>query len=156
MDQYEVHRLVQDAARWELSVRKPDDAAYFSSMALQIVARLLLEQSRGTGVECEKYIAHAIEMGKWVMVCNKGKEGSDLLTSVSEYLLERCSWMDSEPVVKRALALRRQVLGDEHPDTILSMSDLATAYYSQGRYKEAELIYIKALGLRRSVRPEAS
>jgi hypothetical protein len=33
---------------------------------------------------------------------------------------------------------RVRVLGDEHPDTLTSMADLASTYRNQGRWKEAE------------------
>ncbi|KAK3983889.1 hypothetical protein QBC44DRAFT_375780 [Cladorrhinum sp. PSN332] len=32
----------------------------------------------------------------------------------------------------------KRVLGDEHPDTLSSMADLAATWSSQGRWKEAE------------------
>lgn len=43
----------------------------------------------------------------------------------------------------KVLDLRREVLGEKHPDTIRSMADLATTYHTQGRYEEAEGIKIK-------------
>jgi tetratricopeptide (TPR) repeat protein len=48
-----------------------------------------------------------------------------------------------------ALQLKRIVLGKEHPDTLNAMNSLATLYKEQGRYKEAEALYLKAYeGLR--------
>jgi eukaryotic-like serine/threonine-protein kinase len=41
---------------------------------------------------------------------------------------------------ERALELRRRDLGEEHPDTLAVMSDLAVAYYYQGRYPQAETV----------------
>ena len=38
------------------------------------------------------------------------------------------------------LDLRRDVLGEKHPDTIRSMASLAATYHAQGRYEEAEKI----------------
>ena len=35
---------------------------------------------------------------------------------------------------------RKQVLGDDHPDTLTSMENLASTYWNQGRWKEAEML----------------
>jgi hypothetical protein len=47
------------------------------------------------------------------------------------------------------LEMRRRVLGDEHPDTFVTMGNLASTYYDQGRWKEAEVLQVQALEMRR-------
>ena len=37
------------------------------------------------------------------------------------------------------------MLGREHPDTLLSVNNLAALYHAQGRYSEAEPLYKRAL-----------
>ncbi|KAK4206246.1 hypothetical protein QBC37DRAFT_476988 [Rhypophila decipiens] len=128
---YEMHKLVQEATRYELSVRNPENEIHFS--------------------ECERYIAHAVQVGEWAEVCNRKVEVSDLLTRISNYLYDRGRWREKEPVDQRAYELRREVLGEKHPDTIRSMADLATTYHAQGRYAEAEPMKINVLDLRREV-----
>ena len=44
---------------------------------------------------------------------------------------------EAEPVIKQALAIRRGVLGDQHPDTAESLNNLAGLSHEQGRYAEA-------------------
>jgi hypothetical protein len=39
---------------------------------------------------------------------------------------------------RQTLARREQVLGPEHPDTLMSMSNLAEVLNRQGKYEEAE------------------
>ena len=36
----------------------------------------------------------------------------------------------------------KQVLGDDHPDTLTSMENLASTYRNQGRWKEAEMLEV--------------
>ncbi len=43
------------------------------------------------------------------------------------------------------MALRRKLLGEEHPDIAQSLNNLAKLYYLQGRYIEAEPFYLQAL-----------
>lgn len=49
------------------------------------------------------------------------------------------------------LAMRERVLGSEHPDTLRSMTKLASAYYRQGRYEEAAKLERGVLGMRERV-----
>ncbi len=51
----------------------------------------------------------------------------------------------AEPHLERAVKLRREQLGDEHPDTLHSLRRLGELYWSQGRYNEATNLLEKAL-----------
>lgn len=46
---------------------------------------------------------------------------------------------------ERALALRREHLGNDHPDTLFSINNAATLLTARGRYDEAEAYYAEAL-----------
>jgi hypothetical protein len=46
------------------------------------------------------------------------------------------------------MAIREKILGPEHPDVADSLHDLASLYYRQGRYPEAEPLYQRALAIR--------
>jgi eukaryotic-like serine/threonine-protein kinase len=52
---------------------------------------------------------------------------------------------------ERAVELRRQALGPDHPDTLTSLNDLADTYRVQSAYKQAEPLLIKVLEARRRV-----
>ncbi len=49
------------------------------------------------------------------------------------------------------LALRREILGDKHRDTVRSMADLAVNYHTLGRYEEAKKINVDVLALQREI-----
>ena len=40
--------------------------------------------------------------------------------------------------ITKVLEVRRRVLGEEHPDTLISMNNLAVLYRDQGKYAQAE------------------
>ena len=61
------------------------------------------------------------------------------------HFLRRGRWREAEPLAVRAMQVREQVLGAEHPDTLASVNNLALLYKSQGRYAEAEPLYQRAL-----------
>jgi Tetratricopeptide repeat len=49
------------------------------------------------------------------------------------------------------LKIRERVLGQEHPKTLLSMSNLAIAYDRQGRQKEAEELVMQVVEVEKRV-----
>jgi hypothetical protein len=51
----------------------------------------------------------------------------------------------------QVMQTKKRVLGDEHPDTLNSMHDLAGTYASQGRWKEAEELQVQAMQTRKRV-----
>jgi hypothetical protein len=40
---------------------------------------------------------------------------------------------------------RKRVLGNEHPDTLTSMANLASTYWDQGRWAEAEDLQVQVI-----------
>jgi serine/threonine protein kinase/Tfp pilus assembly protein PilF len=47
--------------------------------------------------------------------------------------------------LEQSLALRKQTVGPDHPDTLVVMNDLAVAYLARGRFDEAEALHRQAL-----------
>jgi tetratricopeptide (TPR) repeat protein len=52
---------------------------------------------------------------------------------------------------RQALAIRKKVLGEQHPDTALSLNNLGTLLRAQGDYVAARPYYEQALAIRRKV-----
>ncbi|KAJ9137581.1 Kinesin light chain [Pleurostoma richardsiae] len=147
---YEMHKLMQEATRYNLS-KKQAEEAHFSHVALHAICDLFPERRRELWDDCERYLVHAQRVGEWAELCKGEVEASALLSRVSAYLYDRGRWREKEPVDRRAHKLRRKTLGDRHPDTLRSMASLATTYHQQGRYKEAETIMVEVLALRKEV-----
>jgi serine/threonine protein kinase/tetratricopeptide (TPR) repeat protein len=57
----------------------------------------------------------------------------------------------SFPLQKQAVDVRRRVLGEEHPDTLNSISNMGALLHRQGKYAAAEAYYREALEKRRRV-----
>src|SRR5205085_11695717 len=53
------------------------------------------------------------------------------------------------PHAEQALAIRRRVLGDDHPDTLTSLNNYGSVLEKLGRDSEAESVYKQALERRR-------
>ena len=58
---------------------------------------------------------------------------------------------EAEPLYKKAVQLKEKILGKEHPDTLVSIGNLALLYRSQGRYGEAEPLLKQVLQLSEKV-----
>jgi tetratricopeptide (TPR) repeat protein len=59
--------------------------------------------------------------------------------------LEQGYYSKAEPLLLKALKMRKKQFGDYHPDTAMSMNNLAALYRSQGRYESAEPLFLEAL-----------
>ncbi|RFU74991.1 hypothetical protein TARUN_7273 [Trichoderma arundinaceum] len=162
---YEIHKLVQEAARYGLSLSdsstiitnvlniytRKESEGYFSSIALQVIKELFPDPQQNTWAQCEKYLAHAVQVAEWADLSEKQNETAKLLDTVSNFLYDRARWREKELVDKRALELRQKVLGERHPDTITNIASLASTYFQQGRYSEAEPLDVQVLSLRQEV-----
>jgi tetratricopeptide (TPR) repeat protein len=49
---------------------------------------------------------------------------------------------------ERSLSIKEQQLGADHPDVATSLNNLASFYYFQGRYNEAEPLFGRSLSIR--------
>ena len=49
------------------------------------------------------------------------------------------------------MEMRKKVLGDEHPDTLSSMGNLASTYSDQKRQNEAEQLEIQVMEIRKKL-----
>jgi tetratricopeptide (TPR) repeat protein len=71
--------------------------------------------------------------------------------SIGDAYLSLGNYAAAQPQLERALEIRRMVLGDEHAETLYSMSNLAELYRVQGRYAKAEPLNVKDLELSRRI-----
>ncbi len=54
-------------------------------------------------------------------------------------------YAEAEPLYRRALEIREEQLGPEHPSVAMSLNNLASLLDAQGKYDEAEPLYRRAL-----------
>src|SRR6516165_4578895 len=67
------------------------------------------------------------------------------LNNLASLYKEEARYADTEPLYKRALAIRENALGPDHPDVAQSLNNLAELYSAQGRHADAEPLYKRAL-----------
>ena len=68
------------------------------------------------------------------------------------YVLEEIGdWKHAEQLRDQVLEMRKKLLGAEHPDTLTTMSNLASTYSNQGKWNEAEQLKVQVLDMRRKL-----
>ncbi|EFQ29423.1 kinesin light chain [Colletotrichum graminicola M1.001] len=148
---YDMHKLVQDAARYSLSQKaRRQEAAQYSKAALLLVSDLFPPRSKETWKESEMWLPHASQTSEWAEACKAGtdEEIANLLVHVSGYLFDRGRWNEMEPVARKVFSLRQRFLGERDPGCIWSRANLALTYHTQGRYAEAEKLKTEVQELR--------
>jgi hypothetical protein len=60
-------------------------------------------------------------------------------------------YIEAEKLQIQVLDARNRILGVEHPDTILTMGNLASTYRELGKYTEAEKLEIQVLDARNRI-----
>jgi len=63
-------------------------------------------------------------------------------------------YAQAQTLHEKALAIRRRLLADDHPDTAASYNYVAFNLQAQGKYTQAQLLYEKALEIRRRLLTE--
>jgi tetratricopeptide (TPR) repeat protein len=71
------------------------------------------------------------------------------LNEQAEALHAQGKYAAAQPLVEKALAIRRRLLTDDHPDTAQSYNRLANNLKAQGKYAAAQPLFEQALAIRR-------
>lgn len=56
-------------------------------------------------------------------------------------------YQEAIPLAEKIVTIKRQVLGENHPETAQSINDLATLYRDQGNYSQAEILYQQSIDI---------
>jgi serine/threonine protein kinase/tetratricopeptide (TPR) repeat protein len=75
-------------------------------------------------------------------------EAARLLDQAGLYLLEHAQYTQAKILFQKALAIREEMVGPEHPDVAESLSNLAGPSLYQGMYAQAEPLFERSLAIR--------
>ena len=68
-----------------------------------------------------------------------------MMNALAELFHNKGEYDRALPLYEECLAKRKRVLGDEHPDTLISLNNLAALFYSKGKYDRALPLYEECL-----------
>jgi tetratricopeptide (TPR) repeat protein len=95
---------------------------------------------------CQRLLRCAQTSTDWILKWDfTSEEAANLLSETASYLHEKGQYAQARPLYERALAIREQLLGKEHPEIAESLNDLASLYHITGKYAQAKPLYERAL-----------
>ena len=137
---YSVHSLVHS---WSRDSEQQREGYFF--------AHNLLSSSIGLVLACEDYAFRRTLVPHIKAVSQRDA----LLGTPMAYDDERCTnygpvffevgyWKEREQLEVPVVGTEKRVFGKEHPDILMSMANLTSTYWYQGRWKEAEQLDAKS------------
>ena len=104
---------------------------------------------RGDYDAAEPLLRAALELSR-----HQEDAGSDVAAGLNDLgmlLYGRGDYTAAEPLLAEAAAMRRELLGEDHPAVADTLSNLASALSRQGRYEDAERHQRESLDIRQSI-----
>ncbi|MGB3293029.1 MAG: tetratricopeptide repeat protein [Phormidesmis sp.] len=136
----------------ENTTAKSPNSPMLASLHLQAGKAYANRLAQGTAQEYETEVERATtHLEKAARLLESSEPSEDYASSLdwlANVYQNQGRHEQAEPLYEQALALRRKLLGEEHPDVANSLNNLAALYDSQGRYEQAEPLYEQALALR--------
>src|ERR1700722_9647439 len=133
---YSIHPLVH---AWTLTI-------IADGALIRICTQYILSMSCSLGSDTEDYrfrrtllphIDAALQGGTNVV--------PDVAARLGRVYVDSGRWKEAEKLYVLVMETRKRVLGEEHPDTLMSMDHLASTYRTQGRWKEAEVLEVSVM-----------
>jgi len=146
---YSVHRLVQEVTKGQLS--EVSRRAWAERAVRGLNAAFPSPQFENWAT-CARLAQQGLAASELIATYGlQSNVSARLLNQVAFYLAARGQYAVAEPLYQQALEIRRQVLGEQHPNFAQSLNALASLYESTGRYEQAEPLLQQALEIRREV-----
>ncbi|KAF8243753.1 hypothetical protein K440DRAFT_605871 [Wilcoxina mikolae CBS 423.85] len=96
---------------------------------------------------------HHIKNHLYLQTSDVNDNGVFILSAIdiANALYRHAQLKEAEELEIQALNARLRIFGEEHPDTLTSMCNLASTYSSQGRWKEAEELGVQIMETRKRI-----
>jgi class 3 adenylate cyclase/tetratricopeptide (TPR) repeat protein len=142
-----LHRLVREVA---VARREGEERSQLRLALAAALGAAYPSNSYSTAAwpRCAPLTPHLLANCEAEIDVNANAECADLLDRAGMYFHCRAAYSGARPLYERALAIRANALGPEHPHTALSLHHLANLLRSQGDYAGAQPLYERALAIR--------
>ncbi|CAI6337008.1 unnamed protein product [Periconia digitata] len=145
----DLHRLVQGALRqwmWKRGI-----LGEWTQITITRLCRVFPNDSYGNRSKWRRMLPHAKYALSHTCCNQEGTEKFELDWKCAKALLSDGKYNEAEELFVQVIETSSRVLGDEHPDTLLSIANLASTYCNQGRWKEAEELEVQVMEMRKRV-----
>jgi tetratricopeptide (TPR) repeat protein len=147
----------EDARRvkeWEAELVKAEEAGRFAD-AGEAARRILEKRQQAQGEGHWEAVSAAWQLKALERVAalpadaqKEWRALGGILRESAQYV-QRGRYAEAQRLDEKALVIRRNVLGEDHPDTAQSYNDLAYSLNAQGKYAEAQRHFEKGLAFTR-------
>jgi tetratricopeptide (TPR) repeat protein len=145
----DIHRLVHLTTRnW---LREKGRLLDWTSRVIVRLAELLADSGNHNRVVWRSYLPHVYYMLGPDLVNKDIEDKIELLWRYGICLYLDGRYNEAEGPFKQVMETRMRVLGEDHPDTLTSMANLASTYRNQGRWRESESLGVQVMETSMSV-----
>jgi tetratricopeptide (TPR) repeat protein/DNA-binding XRE family transcriptional regulator len=141
---FSLHRLVQAVIRNEMEAEL---ARLWMERVVEAADAACPEPEVATWPTCERIVPHALLCLHSLPEDVESLALASLSSKIARYLFQRGAYREVEALYHRAVRIRIQILGPDHPDVASVLYGLATLFFEQGRFEEAEPLYHRALSI---------
>src|SRR5579859_7250042 len=137
-----VHRLIQTVVRDSLPT---ETQKQWMQSVVALINQAFLDVEFPSWPQCEHCLPHALLCAQWIKQGQIETPASmHLLDQLGYYLTLRGRYGEAEPFLLQSLSIHEQQLGPEHLDTATNLRHLALLYRHQGKYPQAEQLFLRA------------
>ncbi|KAI1435893.1 hypothetical protein GGR50DRAFT_268511 [Xylaria sp. CBS 124048] len=148
-DVFGLHELVQSSIRSWLDAQ--GEVEKFRKQYVSRMAHAFPTGDFRNQAVCQKLFPHVkTVIGYHPVDKDTLRDLALLLYNGSWYALEQGIYATAETMAKRSIDIRKTVLGPDHPVTLVSLENLASAYRNQQRLKETEALELEVMNLRKT------
>jgi tetratricopeptide (TPR) repeat protein len=136
-----VHPLIQAFMKQSMNKQWKRE---WADCTVRAVSRTFPSVEFATWQRCQRFLPHTLVCAKLIdQYSMTSAVARKLLSQAGYYLCIRAQYAQAEQLLTRALTIDQQTL--ELEDTAYDLNRLAELYRAQGRYREAELLYKRAI-----------
>lgn len=149
---FEVHRLVHLSTRKWLALEGTQEK--WQKRALGLMVENFPTGEHETWKACQVLLSHALAALQYSYLLeddDMALQRAGLLENLARYDENQGRYDVARSRYEEVYQVRMKVLGKEHPDTLISMTNLAVVLTRQGKYEEAEQMQRQELELREKV-----
>ncbi|KAF8535317.1 hypothetical protein BDD12DRAFT_893306 [Trichophaea hybrida] len=128
--------------RWidKLPFKEVPDRDIFDGFLVQLNKKRLQVVQQRAGAESDT-VAAMSSLARVYRYVGQWKEAEQLGVQV----MEMRRWTEAEELEVQVIETRKNVLGEEHPDTLSSIANLASIYRNQGRWEKAKELQLQVM-----------
>ncbi|KAL4946532.1 hypothetical protein BDV06DRAFT_87047 [Aspergillus oleicola] len=144
-----MHRLVHMATRnW---LRKNGLFHHWMQRVAGQMAKVFPDNHYTNRGLWREYLPHTLVLVSEKEFIVQQEQYLDLIEKIADCLASDGRYHEAEVLYNKLTRINREKNGEEHPDTLTSMANLASTYWNQGRWNKAKKLEVEVLETRKTV-----